>query len=91
MLTFNDLEEILKSNSEKEKMEFVLKAIKEHKDTTDYKIAKDAELYYKHQNPTIMRFQKWIYNQMGQKVPDIWSPNNKIASNWYNYFTTQAV
>ena len=91
MLTFNDLEEILKSNSEKEKMEFVLKAIKEHKGTTDYKIAKDAELYYKHQNPTIMRFQKWIYNQMGQKVPDIWSPNNKIASNWYNYFTTQAV
>ena len=91
MLTFNDLEEILKSNSEKEKMEFVLKAIKEHKETTDYKIAKDAELYYKHQNPTIMRFQKWIYNQMGQKVPDIWSPNNKIASNWYNYFTTQAV
>ena len=91
MLTFNDLEEILKSNSEKEKMEFVLKAIKEHKDTTDYKIAKDAELYYKHQNPTIMRFQKWIYNQFGQKVPDIWSPNNKIASNWYNYFTTQAV
>ena len=27
----------------------------------------------------------------GQKVPDVWSPNNKIASNWYNYFTTQAV
>ena len=91
MLTFNDLEEILKSNGEKEKMEFVLKAIKEHKGTTDYQIAKDAELYYKHQNPTIMKFQKWIYNQMGQKVPDIWSPNNKIASNWYNYFTTQAV
>ena len=91
MLTFNDLEEILKSNSEKEKMEFVLKAIKEHKGTTDYQIAKDAELYYKHQNPTIMKFQKWIYNQMGQKVPDIWSPNNKIASNWYNYFTTQSV
>ena len=91
MLTFNDLEEILKSNSEKEKMEFVLKAINEHKGTKDYQIAKDAELYYKHQNPTIMRFQKWIYNQMGQKVPDIWSANNKIASNWYNYFTTQAV
>ena len=38
-----------------------------------------------------MRFQKFVYNQFGQKVPDIWSPNNKIASNWYNYFTTQAV
>ena len=72
-------------------MEFVLDAIKEHKGSELYKTAYDAELYYKHQNPTIMRFQKWVYNQMGQKVPDIWSPNNKIASNWYNYFTTQAV
>ena len=72
-------------------MEFVLDAIREHKGSDLYKTAYDAELYYKHQNPTIMRFQKWVYNQMGQKVPDIWSPNNKIASNWYNYFTTQAV
>ena len=72
-------------------MEFVLDAIREHKGSELYKTAYDAELYYKHQNPTIMRFQKWVYNQMGQKVPDIWSPNNKIASNWYNYFTTQAV
>lgn len=72
-------------------MEFVLSAIREHKASKDYAIAADAELYYKHQNPTIMRFQRWIYNQFGQKVPDIWSANNKIASNWYNYFTTQAV
>jgi SPP1 family phage portal protein len=38
-----------------------------------------------------MRFQKWVTNQFGKKVPDVWSANNKIASNWYNYFTTQAV
>ena len=72
-------------------MDFVLDAIREHKESDLYKTAYDAELYYKHQNPTIMRFQKFVYNQFGQKVPDIWSPNNKIASNWYNYFTTQAV
>lgn len=72
-------------------MEFVLDAILEHKGSELYKTAYDAELYYKHQNPTIIRFQKFVYNQFGQKVPDIWSPNNKIASNWYNYFTTQAV
>ena len=89
ILTFNDLVEI--GENECDRMEFVLKAIAEHKRTADYLTAVDAELYYKHQNPTIMRFQKWVYNQMGQKVPDIWSPNNKIASNWYNYFTTQAV
>ena len=89
ILTFNDLVEIDKN--ERDRMEFVLDAIREHKGSELYKTAYDAELYYKHQNPTIMRFQKWVYNQMGQKVPDIWSPNNKIASNWYNYFTTQAV
>lgn len=89
ILTYNDLLEI--GENERERMEFVLDAIREHKGSELYKTAYDAELYYKHQNPTIMRFQRFVYNQFGQKVPDIWSPNNKIASNWYNYFTTQAV
>lgn len=89
ILTYNDLLEI--GENERDRIEFVLDAIREHKGSDLYKTAYDAELYYKHQNPTIMRFQKFVYNQFGQKVPDIWSPNNKIASNWYNYFTTQAV
>ena len=87
--TYNDLLDV--GENEKQRMEFVLSAIREHKGSDLYKTAYDAELYYKHQNPTIMRFQKWVYNMYGQKVPDVWSPNNKIASNWYNYFTTQAV
>ena len=87
--TYNDLLDI--GENEKQRMEFVLSAIREHKWSDLYKTAYDAELYYKHQNPTIMRYQKWVYNMYGQKVPDVWSPNNKIASNWYNYFTTQAV
>ena len=87
--TYNDLLDI--GENERDRMEFVLKTISEHKRTADYLTAVDAELYYKHQNPTIMRYQKFVYNTFGQKVPDVWSPNNKIASNWYNYFTTQAV
>ena len=87
--TYNDLTDI--GQNEQQRMEFVLSAIREHKGSDLYKTAYDAELYYKHQNPTIMRYQKWVYNMYGQKVPDVWSPNNKIASNWYNYFTTQAV
>lgn len=87
--TYNDLLDI--GENEKQRMEFVLSAIREHKGSDLYKTAYDAELYYKHQNPTIMRYQKFVYNSFGAKVPDIWSPNNKIASNWYNYFTTQAV
>lgn len=89
ILTYNDLLEI--GENERDRMEFVMDAIRDHKGSDLYKTAYDAELYYKHQNPTIMRFQRFVYNQFGQKVPDIWSPNNKIASNWYNYFTTQAV
>ena len=77
--------------NEKQRMEFVLSAIREHKGSDLYKTAYDAELYYKHQNPTIMRYEKYIYNQAGKAVRDVWSPNSKIASNWYNYFTVQAV
>lgn len=87
--TYQDLLAI--GETEKDRMDFVLSAIQEHKQSEQYRVARDAELYYKHQNPTIMRFQKFVYNQFGKKVPDIWSPNNKIASNWYNYFVTQGV
>lgn len=87
--TFQDLKAV--GENESDRMEFVLSAIKEHKASDLYRLAVDADLYYKHQNPTIMRYQKYLYNQHGQAVPDIWKPNNKIASNWYFYFTTQAV
>ena len=87
--TYNDLIEV--GESVQKRMDFVLDAIREHKASREYSIAADADLYYRHQNPTIMRYQKFVYNQMGKAVPDIWAANNKIASNWYNYFTTQAV
>ena len=87
--TYQDLTSV--GEVEQNRMDFVLDAIREHKWSDLYKTAYDAEFYYKHQNPTIMRYQRWVYNTFGQKVPDVWSPNNKIASNWYNYFTTQAV
>lgn len=77
--------------NEAERIEFVFNAIREHQGSEEYKTAKDAELYYKHQNPTIMSYQKHVYDQFGRSVPDIWSPNNKIASNWFNYFVTQGV
>ena len=87
--TYNDLLDI--GENEKQRMEFVLSAIRDHKGSALYKTAYDAELYYKHQNPTIMKYQKYVYDQMGRAVPDVWAANNKIASNWYNYFTVQAV
>lgn len=72
-------------------MDFVYQAIQDYQGSNMYKTAVDAELYYKHLNPTIMRAQKFVYNIMGQAVPDIWSANNKIPCRYYFYFVTQAI
>ena len=87
--TYQDL--IAVGENERARMEFILDAVSDYKGTTEYATAVDAEEYYAHRNPTIMRYQKFVFNQFGKKVPDVWSANNKIASNWYEYFTTQAV
>ena len=88
ILTFNDLVEI--GENERDRMEFVLSAIKKHKGSGFCKDAEVGERYYK-QDTDILRYVKTVTNHLGQKVPDIWSANNKIASNFYYYFTTQKV
>ena len=87
--TYNDL--LALGENEQERVDFITQAINEHKGSELYHTAFDADLYYKHQNPTIMRYQKFVYNRFGQKVPNTWSANNRIASNWYSYFVDQAV
>ncbi len=89
ILTYNDLAAL--GDNEQERREFILRAIREHQSSALYKTAMDANEYYHLKNPTIMRLQKMIYNIYGKAVPDIWSPNHKVPSNWYGYFVTQAV
>ena len=88
ILTYNDLLGI--GENERGRMEFVLSAILEHKASELGKDAEIGERYYK-QDTDILRYVKTVTNHLGQKVPDIWSANNKIASNFYYYFTTQKV
>ena len=89
MKTYQDLISI--GEDEQDRKAFILSAINTYKGTEQYKTAVDAEMYYKHLNPTIMRFQKIVYDLMGKAVPDIWSANHKIPSRFYFYFITQAV
>lgn len=89
MKTYQDLLSI--GENEEMRMSFCLSAIKDHQSSVKYRIAEDAESYYRNLNPTIMRLQKFIHNAMGQSVPDTFSPNNKIPSNLYHYFVTQEV
>lgn len=89
ILTYNDLVEL--GTDEIKRQEFILKAIRQHIASDLYKTAVDANEYFHLKNPTIMRFQRMIYNVYQKAVPDIWRPNHKIPSNWYFYFVTQQV
>lgn len=89
MKTYQDL--LALGEDEKERMQFVLKCIAEHKNSAAYKLAVDADMYYKHMNPTIMRAQKIVYDLMGRAHQDVWSANHKIPCRYYFYFVTQAV
>jgi len=70
---------------------FIEEAVRDHQSSELYKTAVLCDRYYHLENPTIMRYQKLMHTMAGYAVPDNWSPNNKIPSNWYYYFTTQAV
>ena len=56
--SYNDLIEL--GTNEQLRSKFIADAIEEHKSTARYKTALNAELYYKHLNPTIMNYEKFI-------------------------------
>ena len=70
-------------------MGFVLDAIRQHKASEAYRIAKDAELYASGRNATIMNYQKLLYTLTGKAVPDNYSANHKCASGFFKRFVTQ--
>ena len=87
MKSYQDL--IAASENEAAKMAFVFAAITEHKGTTPYIIALDAEQYYRGLNPRITKYEKIIYDMRGDAHVDKWAPNHKIASNFFNFAITQ--
>lgn len=89
MLTYQDLTKV--GEGEEERMAFVKKAIAQHKTTGMYKTAEVAEAYNAHKNLTILQYQKILYTVTGKAVPDIWSPNFKMACRHFHRFITQEV
>lgn len=87
MLTYQDLLAI--GESDKAKMDFVRSAISKHQATDLYRNAVIADKYDKKQNVTIMDYQKLLYKVTGEAVPDNFSANYKIASNFFFRFVTQ--
>ena len=88
MKTYQDFLEVAEK-SDRERMEFVLSAINNHKDSDLYKQAVIAKEYDAHRNVTIANFQKLLYTLNGKVFPDNYSPNYKLRSNFFANFITQ--
>jgi len=87
MLTYQDL--VALGDDEQARMAFVRRLINEHQSSEKYKTAKIADEYARHRNTTIMNYQKLLYTLSGNAVPDNWSANYKIPSNFFYRFVTQ--
>lgn len=89
MKTYQDLEAL--GEDEQRRMDFVQDVIRDHKGSKLYSDALTANEYYAGRNITINNVQKFIRDAFGRKIPDIWSPNHKIACNYYGQIVNYLV
>ena len=82
-ISFQDFE---KSNDKKS---FIREFLNWYRQGDGYRIAVDADKYDRQQNSTIMNYVRFYYSILGQKVPDKYASNNKIASNFFHRLNTQ--
>lgn len=85
--TYQDFEKVMDNDSAK--IKFVYDAIHNHKMQDDYETAIIANEYFEHKNRTIVQYQKLLYEVSGKVVPDNFSANYKLSSNFFEYFVTQ--
>ena len=89
MKTYQDWLKVAEG-SENQRMDFIRALIDEHKASSAYKQAEDAENYFKGQNTTIKRYEKILFNAKGQAVPDYFSANHKLATRFFYRSVIQA-
>lgn len=89
MYTYSDFEEYAKT--EEGLLEFITLAIEEHLTSNEYRIAKKATAYFKHQNPDIEAVEKLVYDLYGMAHEDLFSPNHKLANAYYPKIINQGV
>lgn len=85
--TYNDL--VAVGEDEKKRIDFVLAVMREHQGGPIFRTAAVAQDYYLGVNTTIANYSKFVRDAYGRAVPDIWSPNHKIACHYYGYLVNQ--
>ena len=89
MKTYQDWLKVA-DKSENERMQFIKTLINEHKASARYRQAMDGEAYYSGNNTTIKRYEKFLFNALGQAVPDLLSANHKMATRFFYRSVMQA-
>lgn len=87
MVTYQDLLKV--GENEKERIDFVRKAITDHMQSNLYRQAARAYKYYDGENETLMNYQKTLVKITGEVIPDIYAANHKAPSNFIELFVTQ--
>ncbi len=87
MKTYQDL--LAVGTDETKRMEFVLAVIADHTNSELYQEAQLADEYDRRKNRTITQYQKLLYTISGQAVPDNYSANYKLPSNFFHRFVVQ--
>lgn len=75
--------------SENTLIDFIRRAIAEHEQSPEYAEARNARRYYEGDNTTIAGHKHLIYDEMGNKYEDIWTPNHKLASGFFTMAVNQ--
>ena len=89
MKTYQDWLKVA-DKGENERLSFIDTAIKDYKNSEDYRWAVDGDNYFNGLNTTIRRYEKILYNARGQAVKDYVSANHKIANRFFFRDVTQA-
>lgn len=91
MITYQDLLKVLNDHpgDEREKMNFTLSVIQDYERSELYQNALLADEYDKQRNRTIVQYKKVLYTLSGDTVPDNFSANYKMCSNFYDFFALQ--
>lgn len=89
MLTYQDL--LAVGDNERNRMDFVRKAINEYVGSAEYRTAVIADEYDRHLNTTIRQYEKLIHDATGREMVDPYSSTFKCASRFLNRFIVQEV
>ena len=82
MYTYQDL--LAVGTSDEARMDFTRSVIQRYQQSDLYKTARIADEYDRQKNSTILAYQKFLRDDVGRLIPDRYSPNYKLPSNFYS-------